>query len=55
MLKLIKKSLIILLLIFINIIVSLVKSIYKFYKKNNTKIKKFAKNFHITLKEELTR
>ena len=55
MLKLIKKSLIILLLLFINIIVLLSKSIYNFYEKNKTKIKKYAKNFHIALKEELTK
>ena len=55
MLKLIKKSLIILLLICINIMVSLVKSIYKFYEKNKGKMKKYAKNFHIALKEELTK
>ena len=55
MLKLIKKSLIILLLLFINIIVLLFKSIYNFYEKNKTKIKKYAKNFHIALKEELTK
>lgn len=55
MLKFIKKSLIILLLLFINIMVSLVKSIYNFYEKNKSKIKKYAKNFHAALKEELTK
>lgn len=53
MLKLIKKSLIILLLVTINIIVFIYKIIYKFYKENKSKIEKYSKSFYNTLKEEL--
>lgn len=55
MLKLIKKSLIILLLVTIDTIVFIVKSIYKFYTKNKSKIEKIAKSFYLELKEELAR
>jgi len=53
MLKLIKKSLIILLLITINVIVFIAKIIHNFYEENKSKIEKYSKSFYITLKEEL--
>ena len=53
MLKLIKKSLIILLLITINIIVFIAKIIHNFYKENKSKIENYSKSFYTTLKEEL--
>ena len=55
MIKFIKKSLIILLLITMNIIVLLTKSIHNFFEKNKDQIKKYTKNFKILLKEELNR
>lgn len=55
MLKLLKKSLIILLLIIMNIIVSLAKIIYKFYEKNKSKMQKISKNFYTVLKEEISK
>lgn len=55
MVKIIKKSLIILLLLTMNIIVLLTKSIHNFFEKNQKQIKKYAKNFKILLKEELNR
>lgn len=58
MVKIIKKSLIILLLLTMNIIVLLTKSIHNFFEKNKNQIKKYAKNFKnfkILLKEELNR
>lgn len=53
MLKIIKKSLIILLLITIDIIAFISKSIYKFFDKNKGKTREIIKNFHCALKEEL--
>lgn len=55
MLKIIKKSLIIMLLVIINIIVYIAKIIHNFYEKNNIKIKKYIISFHDVLKEELER
>lgn len=55
MLKIIKKSLIILLLITIDTIVLIAKSIYQFYTKNKGKIGEIIKSFHGVLKEELTK
>ncbi len=55
MLKLIKKSLIILLLITIDTIALIGRSIYQFYNKNKCKVEKIAKSFHGALKEELTK
>lgn len=53
MIKLIKKSLIIALLITINIIVYIAKIIHNFYEENKSKIKKYSKSFYYVLKEEL--
>lgn len=53
MLKLIKKSLIILLLITINIIVFIAKIIHNFFEENKSKIEKYSKSFYNALKEEL--
>lgn len=53
MIKIIKKFLIILLLITINIIVFIVKIIQDFYKQNKSKIEKYARSFKCVLKEEL--
>lgn len=55
MLKLIKKSIIIILLLTINISVYVFKSIYNFYEKNKAKIKKYFKCFKMVLQEELER
>lgn len=55
MLKLIKKSLIIVLLVTIDIIVFISKIIYEFYTKNKSKVKEFVQNLYIELKEELLR
>ncbi len=55
MLKIIKKSLIILLLITINTIAFISKSIYQFYNKNKGKLGEIIKCFHGVLKEELTK
>lgn len=55
MIKLIKKSLIILLLLTINTIVFFIKSIHKMYIKNKTKIEKYSKSFYNVLKEELAK
>lgn len=53
MFKIIKKSLIILLLITINVIVYIVKIIHNFYIKNKSKVEKYSKSFYYALKEEL--
>ena len=53
MLKLIKKSLIILLLITIKVIVFIAKIIHNFYEENKSKIEKYSKSFYTALKEEL--
>ena len=53
MLKLIKKSLIILLLITINVIVFIARIIHNFYEENKSKIEKYSKSFYTALKEEL--
>lgn len=53
MFKIIKKSLIILLLITINVIAYIVKIIHDFYEENKSKVKKYSKNFYYALKEEL--
>ena len=55
MFRILKKSLILLLLLTINTIVYIVKIIHEFYEKNNSNIKKYAKSFHSILKEELER
>ena len=55
MLKIIKKSLIILLLITIDTIVFIAKSIYQFYNKSKENVRKIIKSFHGALKEELTK
>lgn len=55
MIKIIKKSLIILLLITIEVIVYITKIIHNFYKKNKSKIKEYSKNFYSVLKEELNK
>lgn len=53
MIKIIKKSLIILLLVTIKIIVFIAKIIHNFYKENKSKIENYSKSFYSTLKEEL--
>ena len=53
MFKIIKKSLIILLLITINVIAYIVKIIHNFYKENKSKVEKYSKSFYYALKEEL--
>lgn len=55
MIKIIKKSLIILLLVTINIIVYIAKIIQNFYKENKSKIEKYSKSFYYVLKEELSK
>lgn len=55
MFKIIKKSLIILLLITIDTIVYITKIIHKFYEENKSKIEKYPKSVYYVLKEELTR
>ena len=45
MFKIIKKSLIILLLITIKIITYIAKIIHDFYEENKSKVKKYSKNF----------
>lgn len=55
MLKLVKKSLIIILLVAIDIIVFMDKIIYEFYSKNKSKVKKIVQNLYVELKEELSR
>ena len=55
MFKIIKKSLIILLLITIKIITYIAKIIPDFYQETNSKVKKYSKNFYQILKEELER
>lgn len=53
MLKIIKKSLIILLLVTIKIIVHIGKIIYNFFEKNKSNIKKYSKSLYYVLKEEI--
>lgn len=53
MFKIIKKTLIIILLLMINIIVYISKIIQDFYNENKSKIKNYSKSFYNTLKEEL--
>ena len=55
MIKIIKKSLIILILVTIDTIVYIAKIIHKLYKKNKGKIEKYSKGFYYLLKEELSR
>jgi len=55
MFKLIKKSLIILLLITINVVVYITKIIYIFYKEHKSNIENYSKNILCILKEELNR
>ncbi len=55
MIKIIKKSLIILLLVTINVIVYIAKIIQNFYKENKSKIEKYSKSFYYVLKEELSK
>ena len=53
MLKIIKKSLIILLLVTIDVTVYIVKIIHNFLKKNKSTIEKYSKGVYYVLKEEL--
>ena len=53
MLKIIKKSLIILLLVTIDVTTYIVKIIYNFLKKNKSTIEKYSKSIYCVLKEEL--
>ena len=53
MFKIIKKSLIIILLMIINTISYVIKIIHDFYEKNKIKIKKYADSFYCVLQEEL--
>lgn len=53
MLRIIKKILIILLLIFVNTIVKVVKIIHNFLNENKSDIKNIYENFNGTLREEL--
>lgn len=53
MLKIIKKSLIILLLVTIDIATYIVKIIYNFFKKNKSIIEKYSNGIYSVLKEEL--
>lgn len=53
MLKVIKKSILIFMIITIDVIVYLSKIIYKFYRKNKSKFKNYSKGFYYVLKEEL--
>lgn len=55
MLKIVKKSLIIFLLVTIDVTIYIIKSIYNFFEKNKSKIKKYSKSFCSVLKEELER
>ena len=55
MLKIIKKSLIILLLVTINVTIYIAKIIHKFFKENKSAIKKYSKSFYSILKEELAK
>ena len=55
MLKIIKKSLIIILLVTINTIAYITKIIHNFYEENKTKIKKYTDSFYCVLKEELNK
>lgn len=55
MLKFIKKSLILIVLITMKIIAHICKSIYEIYSKNKVKIKKYIKSFQNVLREELER
>lgn len=53
MFKIIKKSLIILLLVTIDVIAYIVKIIHNFFKKNKGSIEKYSKGLYCVLKEEL--
>ena len=53
MLKLLKKSLILFILVTMNIIVYLFRIICDYFSKNKLKIKKYAKSFKLVLQEEL--
>ena len=53
MFKIIKKSLIILLLITIKVIVYIAKIIHNFYKENKSKIKKIFKKFLLCFKRRI--
>ena len=53
MFKILKKSLIILLLVTIDITMYIFKIIHNFFKENKSKIEKYSKNFYCVLKEEL--
>ena len=55
MFKIIKKSLIIILLVTINTIAYITKIIHNFYEENKTKIKKYTDSFYCVLKEELNK
>ena len=55
MLKIIKKSLIIILLVTINTIAYITKIIHNFYEENKKKIKKYTDGFYCVLKEELNK
>ncbi len=53
MLKIIKKSLIILLLVTIDVAAYIVKIIHNFFEKNKSTIEKYSKSLYCVLKEEL--
>ena len=55
MFKIIKKSLIILLVITIKIITYIAKIIRDYDEENKSKVRKYSKNFYQILKEELER
>ena len=55
MLKIIKKSLIIFLLVTLDVTIYIAKIIYNFFEKNKSKIQKYSKSFYCVLKEELER
>jgi len=55
MIKIIKKTLIMILLLTIKFIVCIKKIIHKLYKENKSKIENYSKNFYSVLKEELSR
>lgn len=55
MMKLIKKSLIIILLVTIDVTIYLLRIIHDFFIQNKSKIKNYSKSFYNVLKEELTK
>lgn len=55
MIRIIKKSLIIFLIVTIDVTIYITKIIYNFFEENKSKIKKYSKSFYSILKEELER